>query len=384
MKESPNKKLKPHSHDFSYSWAGVDRSTRERSRVKVIEELRQRWNTYAQGRPLELPFGPVFPTSKSRDSFLDLQIEGIGTKTLLAELDPNGHSLIGIDGVAMAVNDVVRSGAAPFLLADAIHISKSSPTVVTRLVKGIEKGAELAGCVLASGETGDVSEILHSPLLGACADPFDLIVSCLGVVDKCEVVKGFIDEGDVILGIESSGIHSNGISLARKVLLKAWGGKYDLHDIPEGMGRPLIRELLEPTRIYAREIIEAARRFGLKAAIHITGDGFGKFQRLLDSQRKRASGKVFGVEIGPMNPPSGIFGLIERTSKEMKKSITREEMYRTFNMGYGFAVIAENENADNLVDLFNKYHTTRRIGRVTKSGKIVIRESGDRARPVIL
>ncbi|MGI0085656.1 MAG: AIR synthase related protein, partial [Nitrososphaerales archaeon] len=253
---------------LSYAKAGVDRSVREKSRVRISSDLKKRWRTYAHGKPLELPFGPVFPISPRRESFLDLEIEGIGTKTLLAEMDPEGYSSIGMDGVAMVVNDVIRSGAAPLLLADAVHVARSG-SMVESLVRGVRKGARIAGCVLASGETGDVAEILHTRLAGSCAEPFDLLVSCLGIVSDDDVVRGSIKEGDPIIGIESSGIHSNGISLARRILLRPWGGKYELLDIPGGCSRPVIKELLEPTRIYVREVLESVKNFGLKAAVHI-------------------------------------------------------------------------------------------------------------------
>lgn len=369
---------------LTYAKAGVDRSIRESSRAKISTMLRKEWKNYVYGRPLELPFGPLFPNSPRGDAFFDLQIEGIGTKTLLAELDPEGYRSIGVDGVAMVVNDVIRSGATPMLLADATHVAKSHHIGVQSLVKGVMRGARLSGCTLASGETGDVAEILHKRLVGSIGEPFDLMVSCLGVVSRGQVVNGRLKEGDVIIGIESSGIHSNGISLARKILLKAWGGKYEPHDIPEGLSRSVIKELLEPTRIYAKEVLEGVRRFGLKAAVHITGDGFGKFQRLLDFQVKERSVGNLGIEFDEISSSGGIFNLIEKTSKALRKPISKKEMYRTFNMGYGFAVVADFGNADSLVDLFNKYHPARRIGRVTKSGRVVIRNPVGRQKTIIL
>src|SRR5487761_61486 len=372
MKEEALQKGESRQPRLSYAKAGVVRSIRERSRARISPMLRKDWKNYVYGGPLELPFGPVFPISPRRDAFFDLQIEGIGTKTLLAEMDSEGYSSIGVDGVAMVVNDVIRSGAMPMLLADAAHLAKSDPTCVESLVKGVMRGARISGCTLASGETGDVAEILHNRLIGSIGEPFDLMVSCLGIVSRGQVVKGRLKEGDVIIGIESSGIHSNGISLARKILLKAWGGKYEPDDIPEELSRSVIKELLEPTRIYAKEVLEGVRRFGLKGAIHITGDGFGKFQRLLDFQVKRSVGN-FGIEFDGIRSSGGIFNLIEQTSKAIRKPISKEEMYRTFNMGYGFAVVADCGKADSLVDLFNKYHPARTIGRVTKSGRVVIR-----------
>jgi phosphoribosylformylglycinamidine cyclo-ligase len=323
---------------------------------------------YSFGSPIELPFGFVYPSPHDPGHYFDMQIEGIGTKTLLAELSERGYSTIGIDAVAMTVNDVIRSGSKPVLLSDAIHISESAPGRVKALLGGVLEGARLSGTVLASGETGEVPEILHETLSHSTMEPLDLIISCLGICKNDTMIAGDVNEGDDILGLESSGIHSNGLTLARQILLKRWGGRFDDYDEPAMVGRPLLDELLEPTRIYVRPLLEASNKFHVKAAVHITGDGFGKFKRLLGFILN--SRKKVGLEFDLAPKASGIFALISETARTMGKPLSAKEMFTTFNMGYGFAVIVPKEMSDTALDLFNKYCPTRKIGKVSKGSGI--------------
>ncbi|HKW05800.1 MAG TPA: phosphoribosylformylglycinamidine cyclo-ligase [Nitrososphaerales archaeon] len=364
--------------NLTYASVGVNRTQRSETRLKISKALRHQKSVF--GSPIELPFGLIFP-STNPEEFFDLEIEGIGTKTLLAEYLPGAYNSIGIDGVAMAVNDVIRSGSKPILLTDAIHIARSDPRIVKSIINGVLEGAVRSGCPLASGETGDVPEVFHLDLHHAKSQPFDLIVSCLGLVQTERIVQGKIKEGDAVIGIESSGIHSNGVSLARRILLKQWGGKFGPYEAPDGFSRTVAMELLEPTRIYVKEILEAGKRFKLKAAIHITGDGFAKFQRILDFQGRA---KHFGFEFDFQSPLPRIFDLIERTAASLRLAVSKREMFQTFNMGFGFAVIVEPEIAEDVVDLFNKYHPAKAIGRVTTSGRIKIYGPKTWDRPVIL
>jgi len=322
---------------------------------------------------MSLPFGLIFPQNEKAESFLDFQIEGVGTKTLVAEFAKK-YDTIGQDAVAMAVNDVIRSGATPVLLSDALHISHSDRRIVRSILKGVMTGADISDCVLASGETGDVGEILHQSL-SPKSTPFDLFVSALGIVDKDRIVHGEINRGDIVIGLESSGIHSNGISLARRLLLKRWGGLYELDDTPLelGKGTSVGEELLRPTRIYAKPLREALRSSHIKAAIHITGDGFSKFRRILDFQLKNPSRLGFEFDSLGESPP--IFKLIEGAASRIGSGISKEEMFRTFNMGYGFAVIVSKEDEKSVLDSFNRYRLGRTIGRVTSSAypKIVLK-----------
>lgn len=370
---------KPRSADrLTYGQLGINRKARGRSRLSIQAALAEEAGLYDFGKVLSLPFGNVFPISRNSDYFYDLQIEGVGTKTLLAELSRN-YDTIGVDGVAMAVNDVLRSGARPILLSDAIHIRKSRSPVVNSIVSGVRAGAEIAGCTVASGETGDVREILHSPISGKSM-PFDLFVSCLGVVKDDEVIRGKISSGDCVIGLESSGIHSNGLSLARRVLLKRWGGSYDPYDEPAILGRTVIKELLEPTRIYAKAM-KALRKEGVetKAAVHITGDGLAKFWRLL---RWREIEPGLGLRLKISRKPA-IFELIVETSRQARTPLSIREMFKTFNMGVGFVIFVSPEDSSRAVDSLNIECPAEIIGTVTSDGKISV-ESGFAGKPVFL
>ncbi len=357
---------------LTYAATGVSRSTREKSRETIATNLQSESLHYQFGKAVRLPFGFVYPSETSRKDFYDLQIEGVGTKTLIAELIGK-YDTIGIDGVAMAVNDVIRSGARPVLLSDAIHIGSSDRTKIGALIGGVRKGARISGCILASGETGNVSEILHKES-SRSSPPFDIIVSCLGRAKKAELIVGDIKPGDSMIGLRSSGIHSNGLTLARKVLLKEWGGKYDPWDRPPTIGRPVVEELLEPTRIYVKPILEARRNVDLKAAVHITGDGFAKFHRLLDWRRKlKQSGVRIGLKFEGLRRMPTIFRLIHDTARSQETTISMAEMFRTFNMGYGFAVFVDKKQTDTALDLLNKYVPAEKIGRVTDDGQMSIR-----------
>jgi phosphoribosylformylglycinamidine cyclo-ligase len=362
---------------LTYAQTGIDRKARKKSQTGIQAFLTKSAASFRFGKTIELPFGRIFPTSKSRKEFYDFQIEGVGTKTLLAEL-AGKYDTIGIDAVAMAVNDVLRSGATPLLVTDAIHINKSKPVVLNSILSGIRRGAEISRCTLASGETGDVAEILHNPLLEN-RSPFDLFVSCFGIVRADHVITGKISIDDHVIGLSSSGIHSNGLSLARRVLLKKWGGAYEPFDRPAGFNKPLIDELLEPTRIYSMAINRLkTENVGIKAAVHITGDGLGKLRRLLSFCNSTKLGLKLKVSRRPV-----IFQLIADTARQAGTPISPVEMFRTFNMGIGFCIIVSPRDSSRAVDSLNKECRTENIGTVTTGEKIIV-ESSFSDRPLLL
>ena len=367
---------------LTYSKSGVNRTTRERSREGVAARIVRDSHRYDFGTPIRLPFGLVYPSVARGNMYYDLQIEGVGTKTLLAELTGK-YDTIGIDAVAMAVNDVIRSGAIPVLLSDAIHMATSDRKKIGRLIGGVRAGARLSGCVLASGETGNVRELLHSEIRRS-SPPFDLIVSCLGVVKRNDLISGKVSEGDSIIGLRSSGIHSNGLTLARKLLLKPWGGKFDPWYRPPILGRSIVEELLEPTKIYVSALGELQNASGLKAAIHITGDGFAKFHRLLRWQRKfKPSDGRIGLKFEGLRRMPAVFKLIYDTAKANNIPIALAEMFRTFNMGYGFAVITARKDTDRTISLLNKHVKSEKIGTVSDSGQVSV-SSPDAQRSLVL
>jgi phosphoribosylformylglycinamidine cyclo-ligase len=293
---------------------------------------------------------------------LDLVIEGVGTKVLLAQL-ADKYDTIGVDGVAMAVNDVIRSGATPLALVDNFHAHVSDPELVREWLKGIVKGATESDCPVPGGEIGDVAAIIKGLTEGK---GFDLIVASVGDVLEENIISGTtIKAGDTVVGLRSSGVHSNGISLVRKVLFKAWGGKYEPYEVPDGFDREIVYEALEPTKIYVKPFLKAAKEVDVKGAVHVTGDAYIKFDRFMKYS------KGIGFEFTNFKPQP-IFELIQKTAPEVGGEIADEEMLKTFNMGWGFAVVVDKNDADEAISIFEKSGVEAElIGNVTDSGKIV-------------
>lgn len=346
------------SKKLTYAETGVDRELRARAKT-TLRMLKQTYMFSVYGEILQLPYGNIFPMG---DRYLDLVIEGVGTKVLLAQL-ANKYDIIGIDGVAMAVNDVIRSGAKPLAIADNIHAQISDPFLVKEWIKGIVKGAIESQCIVASGEIGDVAELIKGLKEGR---GFDMVVACIGEVSKENIIFGDdIQPKDVVIGLRSSGVHSNGITLARKVLFKKWGGRFDAYDVPEGLDKELIYEVLEPTKIYAKPVQEVMKEHKIKGAVHITGDAYLKFDRLMEFS------KEIGFEFNNFKPQP-IFELIQKTAETTGGGITDEEMLKTFNMGWGFAIVVDRTEHDDLLDVLEKCEVEAEvIGEATSTRKIV-------------
>jgi phosphoribosylformylglycinamidine cyclo-ligase len=346
--------------NFTYTDAGVNREQRHESK-KHLRTLEETYKHSSYGAVMCLPYGNIFPVSQN--AYLDLVIEGVGTKVLVAQLAEK-YDTIGVDAVAMAVNDVIRSGAKPLAIADNIHAQASDPQLVKAWLEGVAKGAAQAGCPVTGGEIGDVAEIIKGTAKGK---GFDMIVAAIGQVAKPKIITGKnIKPDDPIIGLRSSGLHSNGITLARKILLKQWGGKHEPHDTPDTLGREIISEMLEPTRIYVKPILKAAETARIKAAVHITGDGYLKFNNLT-----RFSPGI-GFEFNNFKPQP-IFSLIQKTALGLGYTITDEEMFRTFNMGWGFAVIVDKTDTENAISVLEKAGAQPElIGKVTGKQKIEI------------
>lgn len=349
---------------FTYAESGVNREVRAESK-KALSILRQTYKFSRYGKVLTLPYGNIFPFGK--DLFLDFQVEGVGTKVLVAQLAQK-YDTIGIDAVALAVNDVIRSGARPLALADNIHAHVSDPKLVKEWLKGIVKGAAESECIVPSGEIGDVPEIIKGLIEGK---GFDMVVATIGEVHRKKVIRGNnIKPGDAVIGLRSSGVHSNGISLVRKVLFKQWGGKYEPFDVLEEFDREIIYEILEPMKIYVKPILRLAEKIEIKGAVHITGDAYLKFDRFM------AFNKSIGFEFDHFKPQP-IFKLVQDTAKQMKGVISDEEMFKTFNMGWGFAVVVADNSADEAIGLLQREGVeAARIGKVTDIGKIVVKHGG--------
>jgi phosphoribosylformylglycinamidine cyclo-ligase len=345
--------------NYTYTDAGVNRVQRHESK-KALLSLKETYKHIGFGGIMHLPYSNIFPVGE--DTFLDLEIEGVGTKVLIAEL-ANKYDTIGIDAVAMVVNDVIRSGAKPLALADNIHAVASEPKLVNAWLKGIIAGAEESECPVVNGETGDVAEIIKGikPNSG-----FDIVASCVGKVERQNIITGKdIKPGDPIIGLPSSGVHSNGITLVRKILFKQWGGKYDATDVPKGLDREVALEALEPTRIYVKPLLKLAREVKVKGAVHITGDAYTKFNNLANYSP--------GIGFYFDNfKPQPIFGVIQRTASELGYTITDEEMFKTFNMGWGFGFIVDKADTDKAMNLLGQNNIdSQRIGKVTNKERVV-------------
>jgi phosphoribosylformylglycinamidine cyclo-ligase len=355
-------------HYYSYQKAGVNRNQRERAKEAIFSLLYNEKGTFHSNKFIKLPYNRLYFLAD--DIYVDLEVEGVGSKVLLAQISGK-YSTIGIDGVAMAVNDTIRSGASPVLLSDCIHAEKSDEKIIREILLGLSEGAKQSGCILVSGETGDIPGLLQRQKNGLA---FDLIVANLGIAKRTQIIRGKgLSEGDAIIGLPSNGIHSNGVTIARKVLLKTWGGVYEQDDIPDGFKRPIIEELLRPTRIYSREINAVNNAIGgsLKAAVHVTGDSYLKLANLFNFN----SG--IGFELYDFEIPK-IFDLIQTSAAEKRGRISDKEMFKTFNMGYGFLLLVAKEAKDKCLDILERQQSrARQIGNVTSnSKKILIRYRG--------
>lgn len=354
------------SKKFTYAKAGVDRKLRADSK-KALNILKETYKFSPHNGVVQLPYGNIF--SAGEDRYLDLVVEGVGTKVLVAQL-AGKYDTIGIDGVALAVNDVIRSGAKPLAIADNIHAQVSDPELIEELLKGITKGASEAECVVPSGEIGDVAEVVKGLAEGK---GFDLVVATIGEVAREKIIYGNnVKPGDTIIGMRSSGIHSNGITLARKILFKCWGGKYEPFDVPQCLDREVVYEVLEPMKIYVKPLLRVCEEVKVKAAVHITGDAYLKFRNL-----QRFSGNI-GFKFNNFKPQP-IFELIQKTAVELGGKLTDDEMFKTFNMGWGFALIASKTDAEKSISILEKTGVqSEQIGYVTDSNAIRIYYKGKR------
>ena len=254
----------------TYAKAGVNRKLRERAK-KTLKGFQLTFRLSKYGKIIKTPFNNLYPVGK--DIYQVKTSDGVGTKVLISQL-ANKHNTIGIDAVAMVVNDCLRSGARPIVITDIIDIKKSEPRLLREIQKGLISGAKEADCPIVGGETADLPELLNTT--------YHINCDCLGEVKKQNIITGEkIRPGNIVIGFRSSGIHSNGLTLARKVLFKKWGGKFEPFDKPNGLKNSLIYECLKPTKIYVKPFLKIAEKFKILGAVHITGDAYLKFKKLI-------------------------------------------------------------------------------------------------------
>jgi phosphoribosylformylglycinamidine cyclo-ligase len=308
---------------FTYRDAGVSTAEGARAVHAIRDAVR---STY---RPEVIGdiggFGGLFSAAAFKqmdDPVLVSGTDGVGTKLKIAQL-LGRHGTVGIDLVGMCANDVLVTGAEPLFFLDYIAIGKLDSARVASIVSGIAEGCRQAGCALVGGEMAEHPGVMVE-------DDYDLSGFCVGVVDRPRIVDGSgVATGDVILGIASNGLHSNGFSLVRHVLVDDHESELDLPRVDLG-GRRLGDVLLEPTRIYVKPVLDLLHELPVKAMAHITGGGITEnLDRVLpkdcDARIVRGSWRV-----------PRIFGLLESEA-----ALDADEMYRTFNMGIGFTIVVD-------------------------------------------
>lgn len=279
--------------------------------------------------------------------------DGVGTKLKIAFM-MDRHDTVGIDLVAMCVNDILTAGAEPLFFLDYFATSKLDADKASKVIEGIVKGCEEAGCSLIGGETAEMPGFYQE-------GEYDISGFSVGVVERKRIINGSkIRVGDNIIGIASNGLHSNGYSLVRKLFFDMKKMKLEEY-IPE-LGLTLGEELLRPTRIYVKAFIALRDSFEIKGMAHITGGGIsGNLPRILPE------GTCANIKTGSWDVPE-IFRLIEKTGH-----ISQEEMRKTFNMGIGYIMITSEKESRDLISLLNGIgYKAFIIGKIEKGGKGVI------------
>lgn len=259
--------------------------------------------------------------------------DGVGTKLKIAQM-MDKHDTVGIDLVAMCVNDLICQGAKPLFFLDYIALGKLIPEHIEKIVGGIADGCKMSGCALIGGETAEMPGMYGD-------DDYDLAGFSVGIADKEKIVSGnSVKSGDVLVGISSSGVHSNGFSFIRKIFLETYN--YNMEQYVEELGMTVGEALLTPTKIYVKLALDVLAKHDIKAIAHITGGG-------LIENITRVIPKGLGLDINKKSwekPP--IFKMIEGFN-----TVDERELHKSFNMGIGLVLIVNKEDANNVVDFIN-------------------------------
>jgi len=276
--------------------------------------------------------------------------DGVGTKLKLAFM-MDRHDTIGQDAVAMCVNDVLAQGAAPLFFLDYIAVGKNEPTKIEAIVKGVADGCVLSNCALIGGETAEMPDMYDE-------DEYDIAGFTVGAVEKSKLIDGSkVNVGDVLIGLASSGVHSNGFSLVRKIVFK--DNQLDLNQKYDTLPDTLGNVLLTPTRIYVKPVLEVLKNVDIHAICHITGGGF-------DENIPRALREGIFVDEHNWEMPA-IFPFLEKYGK-----VDHREMFNVFNMGIGMVLMVDPKDADRTVKMFNELgEKAYVIGNVTDKEGVV-------------
>lgn len=325
-----------------YAQAGVDVSEADKGIEGIVKNIKETWPADGIGEvKLDIGyFANVIDIGGGKG--LAATMDGVGSKTMIADL-MDDYTTIGIDCVAMNVNDLICLGAKPLSMLDYIGVEFADADVLEEISVGLAEGAQQAGISISGGEISQLPDTIRG---------FDLVGTAYGLVDLNKILVGEdVECHDAIIGISSTGMHSNGFTLARRVLFDQSGldpfGDY-------GLDNSLVGELLTPTAIYVREILAMLDALPVKALINITGDG------LLNLNRIKAKGVGFLISQLPETPR--IFDLIRQYG-----AIDNATMFQTFNMGVGFCVIIEHLYADDVIDIVSKHgKEAMKIGHVVE------------------
>lgn len=335
----------------TYSEAGVDISLEERTVKALTGELSET----LEYRNIIKNTGHFAALVDFGTRAIAMSTDGVGSKILIANL-MNKFDTVGIDCIAMVVNDILCVGAEPIAMVDYLAVEEPDPEIASQIGKGLKVGCQQAKIAMIGGETASLPKIIKD---------FDLAGTGIGTVEKDKIITGSeIEDGDIIIGISSSGVHSNGLSLARKSLLDI--AKLKVEDkLPTDETTTVGDALLEPTIIYVDPIMELLKsEIEVHGLGHITGGGFSNLKRL---------NKNMSYYINELPETLPVFKAIQDTGIESK------EMYHVFNMGIGFCVILNKEYKDKALEILNKYHNSTIIGEVKKDSenKVIITARGE-------
>lgn len=313
-----------------YKASGVD----VEAGYKAVELMKKHVKTtFTEGVVTDLGgFGGLFSLAKHKmeEPVLVSGTDGVGTKLKVAFLTDK-HNTVGIDLVAMCVNDIICAGAEPLFFLDYIACGKNIPEKIADIVSGVAEGCRQSGAALIGGETAEMPGFYPE-------NEYDMAGFAVGIVDKSKVIDGsMIQEGDVLLGLPSSGIHSNGYSLVRKLFNPT---KEKLEEYVEELGCTLGEELIKPTKIYVKQIRELKDRVTIKSISHITGGGF-----IENIPRALKDGYSAKINKGTW-PVHNIFNLMQKLGEMEERSI-----YNTFNMGIGMVLILNKDEAEKAIDI---------------------------------
>ena len=318
----------------TYSEAGVDIDASEKATEALIAQIKN-VGRKGDGEAIKLDNG-FAGLVKLGDGALAMCTDGVGSKLLLAEEMDSLHT-VGIDCVAMNTNDLICVGAEPLSFVDYVALDKPDEELMAKLGKGLAEGCKQSNCTLSGGETAILPELVHG---------FDIAGTSVGYVKQDEIIDGTkIAEGDVLIGLKSSGPHSNGYTLIRKL----FNGDKEIG-----------KQLVEPTRIYVKEVMNLIKQVDVHGIAHITGGGLDNISRINDN---------FHYVIDNPLPVPSVFDWLQQ-----RGDIEAREMYRTFNMGMGMIIIVDKNDADKSVSLLGEY--AQIVGSV-KSGKGVLHTAID-------